>query len=190
MRICASDIYPTPAVVAQLIKSTVLPIITYSMPFIKWSKTNLHKLDSMICRCIRHSCRLLYNTCLYTMLTLCGIPSAVDLQQGTIVAMCKSIQDNNNPFNKRTKLMLDNMLQYTNNIAQQSSDNVNNNNRNVNQNDVNANNTVNAEQQQLQQSDRDIRAGRRNRRVVLADTIHHAHTALSIDDTIQSVSGK
>ena len=96
------------------------------------------------------------------MLTLCGIPSAVDLQQGTIVAMCKSIQNNNNP----AKLMLDNMLQYTKNIAQQSSDNVNNNNRNVNQSDVNTNNTVNAEQQQLQQSDRDIRAARRNRRVV------------------------
>ena len=122
------------------------------------------------------------------MVTLCGIPSAVDLQQGTIVAMRESIQNNNNPFNKRAKLMLDNMLQYTINIAQQSSDNVNNNNRNVNPNDVNANNTVNAEQQQLQQSDRDIRAARRNRRAVLAYRIYPCQSYMDIESMYYLIS--
>ena len=87
------------------------------------------------------------------MLTLCGTPSAVDLQQGTIVAMCKSIQNNNNPSNKHILLI---------------------------NNQLSANNIPNAEQQQLRQSDRDIQAARRNRGVVLADPMHHAPTALSI----------
>ena len=56
-------------------------------------------------------------------------------------------------------------------------DNVNNNKSNVNHNELSANNIPNAEQQLLRQSDRDIRAARRNRGVVLADPIHHAHTA-------------
>ena len=84
--------------------------------------------------------------------TLCGIPSAIDLQHGTIAAMCKSIQ-NNNPFNKHIILI---------------------------NNQLSANNIPNAEQQPLQRSDRDIRAARRNRGVVLADPIHPAPTALSI----------
>ena len=87
------------------------------------NQTNLHQLDSMICRCIRHSCRLPYNTCLYTMLTLCDVPGAIDLQHGTIVAMCKSIQNNNNPFNKHIVLV---------------------------NNELSVNNIPNAEQQQLQ----------------------------------------
>ena len=104
------------------------------------------------------------------MVTLCAIPSAIDLQQLTIVAMGKSIQNNNNPFNKPAKLMFDNMLQYPHHIGQQSIDYVNNNNNsNVNHNELSANNIPNAEQQQLQLIP-----------VVLADPIHHAPTALSI----------
>ena len=39
------------------------------------------------------------------MVVLCGMPSAIDLKQGTTVAICKSIQNNNNPFNKHIILV-------------------------------------------------------------------------------------